>query len=294
MQSHMRKVAIIDAEGNIVGASNPLPITGTFEPPPAPEGGATEAKQDDAIAILETLGTQTTLAAILAKIIAAPATEATLAAILAKIIAAPATAANQTTIIGHLDGVEALLAAATPAGTNEIGKVNWRHFNVLGATLIRPANTDPYSSLDSISNSATVGSVTALSSNDLSDVNDHPIQITEILMDTSDTAVGVAGAYLRLHGFNSDPTASSGVVGGDNAAWSNKKAGWFGSFTGLMLPFSDGSRGVLIPDEWNPRLVFPVSGAKHVFWQIQTLTPFIPSGNSTTFIPRFKGLQGRP
>lgn len=51
-------------------------------------GGATAAKQDTG---------NTTLASILAKIIAAPATEASLAAVLAKIIAAPATEAKQDT-----------------------------------------------------------------------------------------------------------------------------------------------------------------------------------------------------
>jgi hypothetical protein len=68
--------------------------------------------------------TQTTLAAILAKLIAAPATEAkqatlishvdgvesALASILAKIIADPSTEAKQDTIIGHVDGIEGALA----------------------------------------------------------------------------------------------------------------------------------------------------------------------------------------
>jgi hypothetical protein len=67
--------------------------------------------------------TQTTLAAILAKLIAAPATEAkqdtlighvdgvesALASIQAKLIAAPATEAKQDTIIGHVDGIEGAL-----------------------------------------------------------------------------------------------------------------------------------------------------------------------------------------
>lgn len=55
--------------------------------------------------------TQTTLAAVLAKLSADPATQTTLAAILAKIIAAPATEAKQDTIIGYVDGVESALAS---------------------------------------------------------------------------------------------------------------------------------------------------------------------------------------
>lgn len=179
------------------------------------------------------------------------------------------------------------------AGTNEIGKANWRHFNVLGATLTRPANQTPYTGNDSVSNDGTAGNVTALTSNDLSDVNDDPINLTEILMDSTDTAVGVALATMRLHLFNSDPTASSGVVAGDNIAYSNKKAGWFGSFSGVMRPFSDGSKGVFVPDEGASRLALPASAAKNIWWQLQTIAAFTPSANSTTFTPRFKGFQGR-
>jgi len=61
-------------------------------------GGATEAKQDTLIA--KDFATQTTLAAVLAKLTSDPATQTTLAAILAKIIAAPATEAKQDTLLG--------------------------------------------------------------------------------------------------------------------------------------------------------------------------------------------------
>lgn len=80
---------------------------------PLAAGAATEAKQDTG---------NTTLASILAKIIAAPATEATAAAILAKIIAAPATEAKQDTGNTSLASLDtklpakgtALVAASTP------------------------------------------------------------------------------------------------------------------------------------------------------------------------------------
>lgn len=64
---------------------------------------ATAAGQASILAKLITApATQATLASILAKIITAPATEASSAAILAKIIAAPSTEAKQTTISGQL------------------------------------------------------------------------------------------------------------------------------------------------------------------------------------------------
>jgi len=51
------------------------------------------------------------LAALETKLSSDPATQTTLAAILAKIIAAPATEAKQDTLIGHVDGVESALAS---------------------------------------------------------------------------------------------------------------------------------------------------------------------------------------
>jgi hypothetical protein len=165
-------------------------------------------------------------------------------------------------------------------------------FVVAATALTRPANTTAYTALDSISNNATAGSVTA-NSVTLSDTNDHPIDISEILLASTDTGPGTAAIQIRLHLFNSDPTASTGVVGGDNAAWSNKQAGWVGSFSGTMRAFSDGSRGVLIADEGTLRLITPVSGAKTLYWQLQAIGGFTPSANSTTFTPTFKGFQAR-
>lgn len=95
------------------------------------EGVEQTVKTNDELSTkLSTLGTQTTLAAVLAKISADPATQTTLAAVLAKLIAAPATEAAQTTLNGLittiddvLDAIAASVAGATPAGTNHIGQV---------------------------------------------------------------------------------------------------------------------------------------------------------------------------
>jgi hypothetical protein len=179
------------------------------------------------------------------------------------------------------------------ASANEIGRTNIKHFNVAATgsgILIRPANTTAYSANDSVSDNATAGSVTALPVT-VSDTNDDPVNIIEILLDTTDT--GFANVAVTVHVFNSDPTASSGVVGGDNAAWSQKKAGWAGSFSGTMKGFSDGARGVLIPDGPTVKLMNVSSAGKIVWWQLQVLAAATPSANSTVFTPRFKGYQGR-
>ena len=166
------------------------------------------------------------------------------------------------------------------------------NINVAATATTRPANTTAYAANDSISNNGTAGSVTATSVT-VADLNDAPVNLTEILLDTDDTGPGTAAIQIRCHVFNADPTANSGVVGGDNAAYSNKRNGWLGSFSGTMRAFSDGSKGVLVPDEGTLRIANPVSGAKTLYYQLQTLGAFTPSANSTVFTPRFKGFQGR-
>jgi hypothetical protein len=192
---------------------------------------------------------------------------------------------------GMTDGTTNKVAVGNSPAANT-AKSYTGTFVVAATALTRPANTTAYTALDSISNNATAGSVTA-NSVTLSDTNDHPIDISEILLASTDTGPGTAAIQIRLHLFNSDPTASTGVVGGDNAAWSNKQAGWVGSFSGTMRAFSDGSRGVLIADEGTLRLITPVSGAKTLYWQLQAIGGFTPSANSTTFTPTFKGFQAR-
>jgi hypothetical protein len=198
-----------------------------------------------------------------------------------------------TAIQGFVDGVETLLAAPTPAGTNEIGKTNIKHFNIpaTGAGILtRPANTTAYAANDSVSDNATIGSVTALPVT-ISDVNDDPVNVLEVLLDTNDTGFG--NVSVRVHVFTSDPTASSGVQGGDNAAWSQKRSGWAGSFSGTMTLFNDGARGVLTPDGPSVKLMNVESGGRRLWWQLQVLGVATPSANSTIFTPRFKGYQGR-
>ncbi len=172
-------------------------------------------------------------------------------------------------------------------------------FSAAFTTLTRPANVTAYTAADSISDNATAGSVTALSAT-ISDVNDDPIFISEILISSTDT--GLAGKKLRAYLFNSDPTASTGVGGGDNAAYSQKKAGYIGSFMGyLETGFSDGTVGRLVPsfNETNLSqaggfvLTKPTSGAKTLYIQYQAVEAFTPSANSTTIIGTARGWQAR-
>lgn len=157
------------------------------------------------------------------------------------------------------------------------------------AAITRPANTTAYTAGDAVSNSATIGSVTS-GTFSMSATNDFPITIEEVLCLSTDTGVGTKN--LRLYLYNSDPTASSGVQGGDNAAWSQKQAGFIGTMVGTMLAAQDGSHGRFVPEYGSRIVTTPVSGAKTVFFLLQTIDAFTPSGNSTTFTFTAKGFQG--
>lgn len=165
-----------------------------------------------------------------------------------------------------------------------------RMFAAAFSTLTRPANTTAYAANDAVSNNATAGSVTAQSAT-VADVNDDLILVERVRVLSTDT--GTAGISFRVWLFNSDPTASSGVGGGDNAAWSQKQAGFVGTMSGTFRAASDGSVAVLVPDEGARIICKPVSGAKTLYALVQTLGAFTPSANSTTFDMTAEGIQGR-
>jgi hypothetical protein len=133
-----------------------------------------------------------------------------------------------------------------PAGTSLLGKVKTKFIVAAGAALTRPANTTAYTANDAISDNATIGSVTAKTIS-LSDVNDDTVTIERLRLATTDT--GLQGKSVRAFLYSSDPTANSGVQGGDNAAFSNKLAGFIGSMSGTFRTFQDGAVAVLVPDE---------------------------------------------
>lgn len=245
-------------------------------------------------------------------------------------IAAGAIAAGATSIADNEDvasadgdrGVKVLaVRKATPANTSGTdgdyeflqmsGGYAWFHdnkglsnlaFSAAFTTLTRPANTTAYTALDSISDNATAGSVTALTAT-IADVNDDPMFLSEILIKSTDT--GLAGKRVRAYLFNSDPTASSGVAAGDNVAYSQKVAGYIGSMSGYMeTGFSDGTVGRLVPSFADGATTMhasaggfivtkPTSGAKTLFIQYQAVDGFTPSGSSTTIIGTIRGWQAR-
>lgn len=207
-----------------------------------------------------------------------------------------------TEIVFNANGQAAMTASAPVTIANNQSYPTGmapKGFAVDFTTLTRPANTTAYTAADSVSNNPTAGSVTVLSAT-ISDTNDDLVTLTEVRVRSTDT--GLAGKKLRAYLFNTDYTASSGVVGGDNAAFSMKIAGYVASFEGLMeTGFSDGTVGRLIPtfnDASNtPAGAFviakPSTGGKLLYIAYQAVEAFTPSANSTTIIGTAVGFQAR-
>jgi len=177
-----------------------------------------------------------------------------------------------------------------PVSTKQPLPVGTRFVMAAATAVTRPANQTPYSANDAVSNHATAGSVTPITFT-VSCVANLPVTLERMRIMSTDT--GVQGKNFRAWLFRSDPTASSGVTGGDNAAFSVKQAGFIGAMSGSFRTFSDGAGAVLVPDEGSRIITTPATDAMTVFALLQTLDAFTPSANSTTFTPTLEGFQGR-
>lgn len=183
-------------------------------------------------------------------------------------------------------------AVAVGSGTPYPAETFPKPRQVAAVAMTRPANVTAYSAGDAVSNNATAASVTAIAWA-ISDTNDAPLLLTRCELLSTDTGPATAGATFEIWLFNSDPTANSGVGGGDNAAFSQKQAGFIGRMSGTFIAASDGSIAILTPVEGSFIATKPVSGGTTIYGLLKTLTAFTPSANSTTFTGTLEGIQGR-
>ncbi len=179
-------------------------------------------------------------------------------------------------------------SAAVVLSIENVRQLN-RMFAVAGDVTTRPANTTAYTAGDSISNNSTAGSVTATKV-DISAANDLPVELHKITLDSAD--LGLATCQVAIHLFNSDPTASSGVGAGDNAAYTQKRAGYLGRFEGFFRAFSDGVHATLTPTEPGPLHIMPASGTARIWYQIQILSNSSTMVSASALTPTFRGKQG--
>ena len=195
-------------------------------------------------------------------------------------------------VVGHhvdASGNAQPQSAATPQPVSSVPRTI---VVAAAAALTRPANTTAYSAGDAVSNNATAASVTPISFA-ASDVANAPVTLTHLELLSGDTGPAAAGASFEAWLFNADPTANSGVGGGDNAAFSQKQAGFIGRMSGTFIAASDGSMAILTPVDGSFLPTTPVSGGVAIHALLKTLTAFTPSANSTTFTATLKGFQGR-
>jgi hypothetical protein len=167
---------------------------------------------------------------------------------------------------------------------------NARLVMVAASAYTRPANTTAYVANDLVGNSTTAASVTAISFT-ATDVNDAPLSLERCRIASTDTGLTASVAF-RIWFYQSDPTASSGVVSGDHVAFSTKQGNFIGSMTGSFFVFSNGAVAVCTPEAGSRIITKPTSGAKTVFALLQTLNAFTPI-SASTFTLTLEGLQGR-
>ena len=119
----------------------------------------------------------------------------------------------------------------------------------VSANFSRPADTNVYAIGDLVANSTTAASVVALSWT-------VAIAATTQLLATflirrarlKKSNNGIANASFRLHLYGTDPAAASGILGGDNAAWSVNDATWLGHFDfGSMIQHRDCAQAYASP-----------------------------------------------
>jgi hypothetical protein len=120
-----------------------------------------------------------------------------------------------------------------------------------------------------------------------------PITIERIRIATSDTGAVTAGAAFRIWLFAADPTTSSGVTGGDGAAFSVKQGSFIGSMSGSLISgLNNGSVAICLSEAGSRIITNPVSAGVSIYALLQTLTVFTPL-SASTFTLTLEGLQGR-
>lgn len=117
---------------------------------------------------------------------------------------------------------------------------------VVSASFVRPADAAVYASGDLVANSTVAASVVPLSFTS-SGATTGSVSVTRVRL--KKTSVSTTNASFRVHLYSADPSASSGIVNGDNGVWSTSIASWIGAFdVTIGTVFSDGAGGFGSPN----------------------------------------------
>lgn len=128
-------------------------------------------------------------------------------------------------------------------GTSHIGKVG-STIAAISATFNRPADTTAYASGDLVANSTTAASVTPLTFATAARVAAGSLTIKRVKLKKSNTSI--TNAQFRIHFYTVSPT---GVVNGDNGAWSTNDNTYLGSVDITMdRSMVDSANGIVAAD----------------------------------------------
>jgi hypothetical protein len=152
-----------------------------------------------------------------------------------------ATAANQATATATLASLLSAVQAATPAGTNPIGDVGSASFSASCSGLTLPGTGGTYASGDMVANSATAGSVAALTCV-VARYSGGPVTITKARLTSSNTTL--TNASFRPHLYTANPTATNG----NDGVYLTTLSGHFCKLDiSLDVAFSDAAEGSGVP-----------------------------------------------
>jgi hypothetical protein len=176
----------------------------------------------------------------------------------------------------------------TPAATeNQLGFTGGKQTNV-SANFTRPADTTAYTSGDLVANSTTAASVVPLSFT-AARINDATGMIRRVRLKKSTTTT--TNAQFRVHFYQNDPSASTGITNGDNGAWLTKEAGYLGSVdVTIDKAFSDAAEGVGTPNNGSEINFIPKSGTQTIYALIEARAAYTP-GNAEVFTVNLEVLQ---
>ncbi len=180
-----------------------------------------------------------------------------------------------TTQASYLDGLETLLAAATPAGELHIGEVGG-NTAVAGGSFTRPADTTTYASGDLIANSTTAGSVAPIPCA-VARKNAGTGVISGVRLSKSSNSL--ANVSFRVHLFKTAPTSSAG----DNAAFAGAITGVGAVALGYVditmdQQYSDGAKGFA---SINAKAFDAAAGSQNIYALIEARAAYTPASGET-------------
>jgi hypothetical protein len=159
---------------------------------------------------------------------------------------------------------------------------------VVSNNFVRPANATPYASGQLVANSTVAASVLPLAF-----ISSGPsigvLCIQRVRLKKS--SVSTTNASFRVHFYDADPSASSGIVNGDGAAWSTSAAHWLGAMDVVIATaFSDGSAGIGVANQ-GTEITSIFTNGRTIYALVEARAAYTPASGET-FTAVVETIQG--